>query len=160
VFPTKDGRWVAISASIQAMAERVFRAIGRADMIADPRFRTNTDRVRNAEACEAPLRDFIAARSLAEAMDAFEQAEITAAPVYDIEQFLADPHVRAREIVAELPDPQMGSVPMHAVVPRLSATPGDIRTPAPALGEHNREILGALGLSEDDLAALRQRKVI
>jgi crotonobetainyl-CoA:carnitine CoA-transferase CaiB-like acyl-CoA transferase len=160
VFPTKDGRWVAISASIQAMAERLFRAIGRPDMIDDARFRTNTDRVRNAEACEAPLRDFIAARTLAEAMDAFEQAEITAAPVYDIEQFLADPHVRAREIVAELPDPQMGSVPMHAVVPRLSATPGDIRIPAPALGEHNREIFGALGLSEDDLAALHRRKVI
>jgi crotonobetainyl-CoA:carnitine CoA-transferase CaiB-like acyl-CoA transferase len=160
VFRTKDGRWIAISASIQAMAERVFRAIGRPDMIDDPRFRTNADRVRNAEACEAPLRDFIAARTLAEALDAFEQAEVTAAPVYDIEQFLADPHVRAREIVVELPDEQMGSVPMHAVVPRLSATPGDIRTPAPELGAHNREILGALGLSDDDLAALRQRKVI
>jgi crotonobetainyl-CoA:carnitine CoA-transferase CaiB-like acyl-CoA transferase len=160
VFQTKDGRWIAISASIQAMAERVFRAIGRPDMIDDPRFRTNADRVRNAEACEAPLRDFIAARTLAEGLDAFEQADVTAAPVYDIEQFLADPHVRAREIVVDVPDPQMGSVPMHTIVPRLSGTPGEIRTPAPELGAHNREILGALGLSDDDLAALRQRKVI
>jgi formyl-CoA transferase len=106
------------------------------------------------------LRDFIAARTLAEGLDAFEQADVTAAPVYDIEQFLADPHVRAREIVVDVPDPQMGSVPMHTIVPRLSGTPGEIRTPAPELGAHNREILGALGLSDDDLAALRQRKVI
>ena len=160
VFATKDGGWVAISASIQAMAERVFRAIGRPDMIDDPRFRTNADRVRNAEACEAPLRDFIAQRTLAEALAVFEQAEVTAGPVYDVAQFLGDPHVQAREIIAEVPDRQMGSVPMHAVVPRLSDTPGDIRMPAPELGEHNREILGALGLSDDDLAGLRQRKVI
>ena len=119
VFGTKDGRWIAISASIQAMAERVFRAIGRADMVDDPRFRTNADRVRNAEECEAPLRDFIAARTLAEGLAVFEQSEVTAAPVYEIDQFIADPHVQAREIVTELPDAEMGTVPMHAIVPRL-----------------------------------------
>jgi formyl-CoA transferase len=160
VFQTSDGRWIAISASIQGMAERVFRAIGRADMIDDPRFRTNADRVGNAEACEAPLREFIAERTLADALAAFEQAEITAAPVYDIEQFMADPHVKAREIVVDLPDSEMGSVPMHTIVPRLSGTPGEIRTPAPELGEHTREILSSLGLTDGDLAKLRERKVI
>src|SRR5262249_7728689 len=59
VFRTKDGRYIGISASIQAMAERLFRAIGREDIIADPRFRTNTDRARHAEECEAPIADFI-----------------------------------------------------------------------------------------------------
>jgi crotonobetainyl-CoA:carnitine CoA-transferase CaiB-like acyl-CoA transferase len=160
VFETSDGKWISISASIQAMAERVFRAIGRPDMIEDARFRTNADRVRNADACEAPLRDFIRARTLTEALKVFEQAEVTAAPVYDIEQFLADPHVRAREIVVEVPDAELGSVPMHTVVPRLSSTPGAIRTPAPTLGEHTREILGALGLSDNEMAQLREKKVI
>ena len=159
VFETSDGRWIAISASIQSMVERVFRTIGRPDMIADPRFRTNTDRVRNAEGCEAPLREFIAARTLADNLAAFEKAEVTAAPVYDIEQFMADPHVQAREIVVDLPDPEMGSIPMHAVVPRLSETPGKIRTAAPALGEHSRELLMGLGLGENDVAKLRERKV-
>jgi crotonobetainyl-CoA:carnitine CoA-transferase CaiB-like acyl-CoA transferase len=62
--------------------------------------------------------------------------------------------------VVELPDQEMGTVPMHAVVPRLSATPGEIRTPAPALGEHTGDILGALGLSASEIADLRTRKII
>src|SRR5438105_10978648 len=74
VFRTKDGRYIGISASIQAMSERLFRAIGRKDMLADPRFRNNTDRVRNAEACEAPIVEFIGARTLAEHMEIFESA--------------------------------------------------------------------------------------
>jgi len=160
VYETKDGRFISISASIQNMAERLFRAIGRADMIDDPRFRTNSDRVKNIDECDRPVAEFIKARTLAEGLAVFEAAEVTAAPVYDIDQFIADPHVRAREIVTELPDADMGSVPMHAVVPRLSGTPGDIRTAAPALGEHNNEILGGLGLTSAAIDDLRNRKVI
>jgi len=160
VYETKDGRFIAISASIQSMAERLYRAIGRADMIDDPRFRTNTDRVRNIDEAERPVAEFIKARTLLEALAVFEAAEVTAAPVYDIDQFIADPHVQARQIVTDLPDAEMGTVPMHAVVPRLSGTPGEIRNPAPALGEHNDAILGGLGLSADDIAGLRERRVI
>jgi formyl-CoA transferase len=97
---------------------------------------------------------------LAENLKIFEAAEVTAAPVYDIDQFIADPHVRARAIVTDLPDAEMGTVPMHAVVPRLSATPGEIRNPAPALGEHNEAILASLGFGTDEIADLRRRKVI
>ena len=68
--------------------------------------------------------------------------------------------MQAREIVTELPDPEMGAVPMHAVVPRLSGTPGEIRTPAPALGEHNDAILGGSALTPCALADLRKRNVI
>jgi crotonobetainyl-CoA:carnitine CoA-transferase CaiB-like acyl-CoA transferase len=159
-FRTRDGRYIAISASIQAMAERLFRAIGRADMLEDPRFRTNTDRVQHADACEAPIAAFIAARDLDENLAFFEQAEVTAAPIYDIDQFLADPHVGARGIVVDLPDEEMGTVPMHAVVPRLSATPGEIRTPAPALGEHTASILHGIGCGEEELAALARAGTI
>ena len=160
VYETSDGHFISISASIQSMAERLFRAIGRADMIDDPRFRTNTDRVRNIDECDRPVADFIKARTLADNLAIFEAAEVTAAPVYDIAQFIADPHVRAREIVPELPDDEMGAVPMHAVVPRLSGTPGEIRTAAPALGQHNNQILGALGFDAAAIDDLRKRKVI
>jgi crotonobetainyl-CoA:carnitine CoA-transferase CaiB-like acyl-CoA transferase len=160
VYETKDGRFISISASIQSMAERLFRTIGRADMIDDPRFRTNTDRVKNIAETDRPVAEFIKARTLAENLAIFEKAEVTAAPVYDIDQFIADPHVQARQIVTELPDDEMGSVPMHAVVPRLSGTPGEIRTPAPALGQHNDEILSGLGLSPAAIESLRKRKTI
>ncbi|HVH77572.1 MAG TPA: CoA transferase [Stellaceae bacterium] len=160
VFRTKDGRYIGISASIQAMSERLFRAIGRDDMIADPRFRTNSDRVRNAALCEAPIVEFIAARTLEENMAAFEAAEVTAAPVYDIDQFIADSHVRAREILVDVPDEAMGQIPMHNVIPRLSATPGRLRRPAPRLGEHTAEILARLGLDRAALEGLEREGVL
>src|SRR6201998_3073528 len=160
VFRTRDGRYIGISASIQAMAERLFRAIGREDMITDPRFRTNSDRVRNAEACEAAIVAFIGARTLAENMEIFERAEVTAAPVYDIDQFMADPHVTAREILVDLPDAEMGRLPMHNVIPRLSATPGRLRRPAPTLGEHTAEILGSLGLDRAEIEGLAREGII
>ena len=160
VFRTKDGRYIGISASIQAMAERLFRAIGHEDMITDPRFRTNSDRVKNAAACEAPIVAFIAARTLAENMAIFERAEVTAAPVYDIDQFMADPHVLAREILVDVPDAEIGRLPMHNVIPRLSATPGRLRRPAPGLGEHTAEVLGALGLDRAAIDGLAREGII
>jgi crotonobetainyl-CoA:carnitine CoA-transferase CaiB-like acyl-CoA transferase len=160
VFRTKDGRYIGISASIQAMAERLFRAIGREDMTTDPRFRTNSDRVRHAKECERPIAAFIASRTLDENMAVFAAAEVTAAPVYDIDQFLADPHVQEREIVVEMPDPELGRIAMHNIIPRLSETPGRLRTPAPSLGEHTEEILGQFGIDRATLEELAREGVI
>jgi crotonobetainyl-CoA:carnitine CoA-transferase CaiB-like acyl-CoA transferase len=160
VFRTKDGRYIGISASIQAMSERLFRAIGHPDMLADPRFRTNTDRVRHAEETEAPIVAFIAARTLDENMAAFAAAEVTAAPVYDIDQFLADPHVQEREIVVDMPDAETGHIAMHNIIPRLSDTPGHLRLPAPSLGQHTAEILGQFGIDRPTLDALARDGVI
>ena len=165
VFRTRDGRFIAISASIQTMAERLFRAVGRPDMIDDPRFRTNTDRLRHVDACEQPIAAFIAARDAAEALQIFAAAEVTAALVHDIEQFLADPHVAARGVVVAVPDqagpdekPQdtAATMLMHDVLPRLSATPGQLRRAAPALGADTRALLaeiGCAGAEYDDLLA-------
>jgi crotonobetainyl-CoA:carnitine CoA-transferase CaiB-like acyl-CoA transferase len=129
-------------------------------MLVDPRFRTNADRVANAAASEAPVRAFISAHTLAEGMAFFEKNEITAAPVYDIDQFMADPHVKARQIVVDLPDKDMGTIPMHAIVPRLSASPGALRRPAPELGEHTAEVLGRLGVDGAARRDLNLRKII
>ncbi|HXF65778.1 MAG TPA: CoA transferase [Burkholderiales bacterium] len=159
-YRTRDGRWVCLSASTQAMTERLLRAIGRPELIEDPRFRTNADRVQNAAALDAIIGEFIGRLTLAENLEFFDRAQVTVGPIYDIAQILEDPHVRAREMVVELPDEEMGSLPMHCVVPRLSATPGAIRRPAPALGEHNEEVLGALGLSGEELARLAADGVI
>jgi crotonobetainyl-CoA:carnitine CoA-transferase CaiB-like acyl-CoA transferase len=160
VYGTSDGRFVAISASIQAMAERLFRAIGRADMIDDPRFRTNTDRVRNIDACDGIVGAWIAERTLSENMAVFAAAEVTATPIYEIDQLLDDPHVQARAVFVEAPDDEAGSVLMHNVIPRLSETPGRLRSAAPSLGQHTRSVLESIGYNADQLAALAAEGVI
>jgi formyl-CoA transferase len=160
VYATKDGGWVAISASTQAMTERLFAAIGRADLNENPDFKTNAERIKRRPEVDAIVGGWIKARTLAENITYFEEAGVTAAPVYDIGQFLEDPHVQERGIVFEAPDDEMGEVPMHAVVPRLSRTPGALRTPAPKVGQHNEEVYTRIGYSDERLAALRQRGVI
>jgi crotonobetainyl-CoA:carnitine CoA-transferase CaiB-like acyl-CoA transferase len=159
-FRTKDGRWIAISASIQAMAERLYACVGRPDMTQDPRFRTNTDRVANVEAAEAPVVAFIAERTLEEAMAAFSAAEVTATPVYEIDQLIDDPQVQARGILVDAPDDEAGSVLMHGIIPRLSETPGALRLPAPALGEHSRSVLAAIGIDAARIDALARAGII
>lgn len=159
-YRAADGKWVCLSASTQAMTERLFRVIGRPDLIDDPRYRTNAERVRNAAELDAIIGEFIGRKTLGENLAFFDSAEVTVGPIYDISQIVEDPHVNAREMVVDLPDDEMGAVPMHCVVPRLSATPGAIRRAAPGLGEHNAEVLGALGLSREDLARLAGAGVI
>ena len=145
-YKTKDGKYVALSASTQKMAERVFASIGRADLIDDPRYETNAHRVKNAEELDAIIGEFIARKTQAENVAFFERSEVTIGPIYDITQILEDPHFIEREVLADYPDPDMGAFPMHHVVPRLLGTPGIIRTLAPRLGEHNRELLREAGV--------------
>ncbi len=149
----RDGLYVGLSASTQRMAERTFHAIGRPDLVADPRYRTNADRVQNAAELDAIIGAFIAQRTQAENVAFFEKAEVTIGPIYDIRQIIEDPHVVERELLTDFPDPQMGEFPMHNVVPRLMGTPGSIRTIAPQLGEHNEALLAEIGV---DAAAYRK----
>ena len=153
-YRTKDGRYVALSASTQKMAERVVRAIGRPELVDDPRYRTNADRVKNAEWIDGIVGEFVARRTQAENVAFFEAAEVTIGPIYDVGQILEDPHFTAREVLADYPDADMGAYPMHHVVPRLGGTPGAIRAPAPRLGEHNREVLARAGVDEARYAGL------
>ena len=144
IYATSDGGWVALSASTQAMTERLFRAIGRPELIDDPRFASNADRLAHVGEIDAIIGDFVGMRTLAENLRFFGQAETTVGPVYDACGFEADPHVQGRGVLVEMEDADLGSIPMHAVVPRLSATPGALRRPAPRLGEHEAEILASL----------------
>ena len=156
----KDGRYVGLSASTQKMAERVFRSIGRPDLIDDPRYRSNAGRVQHAAELDAIIGAFVAARTQPENVAFFERAEVTIGPIYDIGQILEDPHVLERELLADYPDADMEAFPMHHVVPRLSGTPGSIRTPAPRLGEHNRVLLEELGLTKEEIEDLAAKGVL
>lgn len=147
-YRCRDGKFVSLSGSTQSMAERIFNAIGRPDLILDPRFRTNADRLNNVAALDEVIGGFIAGFDQTELVALMEKAEVTVGPIYDIGQIMVDPHVVEREILADYPDADIGSLPMHHVVPRMSETPGSIRFPAPRLGEHNRALLGELGIGD------------
>jgi len=153
-YRTRDGRFVALSASTQKMAERTFAAIGRPELIRDPRYSTNNERVKHAEELDAIIGAFVAERTQAENVAFFEKAEVTIGPIYDITQILEDEHFIEREVIADYPDPDMGTFPMHHVVPRLAGTPGAVRTPAPKLGQHNRQLLGEVGVDAAKYDAL------
>ncbi|HKV14314.1 MAG TPA: CoA transferase [Reyranella sp.] len=159
VYQTKDGHWVCLSASTQGMAERVLAKIGRPELAKDPRFATNIERVRNGVELDRLIGAFIGERDLAENLRYFDEAGVTIGPVYDISQIVQDDYVLEREAVIEIPDAEMGELPTHPVVPRLSGTPGALKSAAPTIGEHNEALLRPL-LGEAEYAKLCRSGVI
>jgi crotonobetainyl-CoA:carnitine CoA-transferase CaiB-like acyl-CoA transferase len=144
VYACSDGGFVALSGSMQSMAMRIFETIGRPELKDDARFATNDGRVANREALDELIGAFIGARSTEENLALFEAAGVTVGPVCSVADLLDHPYTRGRGVIVEVEDRDVGSLPMHAVVPRLSASPGGFRRPAPAVGEHTAQILEEL----------------
>ncbi len=159
VYKCKDGKYVALSASMQSMAERLFEVIGRPDMISDPKFKTNSDRLRNRDEADEIVGGWFKDRNRSEALEFMRKAGVTAGPVYDIKDVLEDEHFIEREIVVEVDDPDLGWIPTQNVVPKFTSTPGAIRSAAPKLSEHTDTILGELGLSEAEISELKAQGV-
>ncbi len=144
VYATGDGGYVALSGSMQSMAMRILDTIGRPELKDDPRFATNEGRVAHRDLLDAIIGGFIAARSTAQNLALFESAGVTVGPVCSMADLLEHPYTQGREVIVEVEDADMGSLPMHNIVPRLSGSPGGFRRCAPALGEHTAEILAEL----------------
>ena len=156
IFRTSDGHWVTFTCATQNIFERFARMIGRAELIDDPRLKSNADRVRHRAEMDGLAGAWVGAHPLAEVLDKLNEAGVSVAPVYTNKQILEDPHFIARGSVADVPDADFGTVKMPGVVPRLSHTPGEIRSAGPAMGSHNAEVYGGwLGLSEAELAELK-----
>lgn len=159
-YPTSDGRYVAVSGSTPKMAERFLSAYGLSHLLDDDRFRTNEARVRHSTLLDEYVAAAIASRTLAENLQIIEDHALTAVAVQNVADIEQDAHWRARGLLVDVPNGQ-GSVRMHTVVPRLSATPGAIGWPGGAIGEHNHELYGReLGLSCDELKQLQTDGVI
>ena len=156
----RDGKFVALSASMQSMYERLMRTIGRPELIEDNRFLTNSDRVRNNDQLDRVVAQFIESHDQCDVLNIFRDAGVTVGPVHDTLGMLSDPLVKENKVMVRLPDEDIDSVVMHNVAARLSETPGLIRSPAPTLGEHNNEILGDIGIDETELSTLGEQGVI
>ena len=153
VYECADGKYLALSGSTPAVARRIFEIIGRPDMNDDPRFATNSDRVKNRALVDAAVGAWFASRESAEALDIMRKSGATVGPIYNIADAMADPHFDDREIIVDVEDETFGSLPMHNILPRLSQTPGVWRRPAPALGEHTEEVLRDAGLDAAAISA-------
>ena len=131
-----DGRWMVMSGSTQRMAQKILTAVGAPELVRDPRFANNASRLANIDELDRVIGDFVKQHTLEENLAHFGALEVTVGPVLNVDQLMQDPHVTQRQVLLDVPDAELGSVTMHNVFPRLSRTPGRIRTPAPRLGEH------------------------
>lgn len=155
-----DGTWVALSASAQSIFERLAHAIGRPELIDDPRFASNDGRVANVEALDAVIAEWMGGRTRPEVLAVMEREEVAVGPIYDVASVYADPHFQERGSFVEVEDPELGPMHMVDVVPRLSATPGRVRTTGPKLGQHSDEVLAELGVDAEELDRLRAEGVV
>jgi formyl-CoA transferase len=159
-YRCSDDKWVGLSASAQPVAMRLFDAIGRPELRDDPKYATFQDRADNAEELDAIIAAWMAQRTRDEALAAFEEHDAALAPIYDVSEFMDDPHVLARGSIATVTDDDWGPIRMQGIHPRMSETPGRVTSTGPsALGADNEAVYTELGLS-DRLEELKQKGVI
>jgi crotonobetainyl-CoA:carnitine CoA-transferase CaiB-like acyl-CoA transferase len=160
VYRTADGRWLAISTSANSIAERVMRLVGHPEVIDEPWFATGSERARHADLLDGMVGEWIGARDCATVIEAFEAAEAALAPVYDVDQLMADPQVLHRGTFPTVEDPDLGPMRMQNVLFRMGETPGRIRFTGRPLGADTEDVLAEIGIEDDDLVALRKRGVV
>jgi formyl-CoA transferase len=160
-YRTKDGRWVSLTASTPSIWERLVKAMGREELLEDPRFLDNRARVEHTDEINAIVAEWIGQQTLEELTKIFQEHEVAFGPVFNMADIARDPHYQARENIIELEDPELGHVRMPGVVPKFSKTPGRVRWAGPRLGEHNEEIYcGLLGMNKEELERLQSEGVI
>jgi crotonobetainyl-CoA:carnitine CoA-transferase CaiB-like acyl-CoA transferase len=158
-FRASDG-YLNISAGNEAMWAKLLVTLDRAALADDPRFATPGARIKHRDALTAELEATLGTRPVAEWVDRLNAAGVPTGPVLDMAQVFADPQVLARQMLVELPHPQLGTFKTTGLPVKLSATPGAITRRPPLLGEHTREVLREHGVSEGELAALAAQRVI
>lgn len=150
-YPTKDDRWVALSAGTQQIANRVFASIDRPELADDERFSTTVARRQNIDAVDAIVAEWIAARDLQHVLDTFASHQAPIAPVYDTAQIMADRHYQARQSFITVPDDDLGEIVMQNITPKFSQTPGQIRhTGRTPIGPDTAAIADWLDHTEQD----------
>ncbi|MBN7793280.1 CoA transferase [Microbacterium esteraromaticum] len=155
-YKTQDGRWIVMSGSAPSIALRVYKAIGRPELVDDPAYADPQQRLQRADEIDAMVADWIGAHPFDDVMRIFADEQVAVAPVYDAEQLLADPHHQARGTFVRMPDADLGSMRVQAPVPRLSVTPGRVEHLGRELGADSSEIYASwLGLDEARIGELR-----
>ncbi|MBW2063020.1 MAG: CoA transferase [Deltaproteobacteria bacterium] len=160
-FETKDGRILVINAGVDTLWTKLAYAIGHPELLEDPRFNSRFARIGNQDQLYEIVADWVKDLTADEALEILDQAEVPADIIRNIEDLAHDPHLRARDAVLEVEDPEQGKVLVPGVFPKLTKHPGRIKFLGAKLGEHNQEIYSEfLGLSADEITELEKKGVI
>ncbi|GMU68749.1 MAG: putative L-carnitine dehydratase [Steroidobacteraceae bacterium] len=161
VYPTGDGQMVLIAANQDTVFGRLAEAMGQPGLAQDPKYATHGARGANQAELDTLVGRWTASLTRTEVLAAMEKFGVPAGLIYRAPEMLDDPHFKARDAIVPTQHPDFGELKMQNVAPKLSETPGGIRAPAPAMGQHNEEVyLGLLGMARERYDALAASKVI
>lgn len=160
IYKTKDNKFVSLSASMQSMWEKLAITIGAQELINDPKFLTNSDRLSNQDDLDDVISNFIKKFDRDPLLKLFSEKGITVGPVLDISEIIEHPYVLDRKILIEHYNNNYGNILMHQAFPRLSKTPGKVKSSAPSIGENTNDILKEIGLTKSQIEKLRKNKII
>ena len=160
IYKTKDNKFVSLSASMQSMWEKLAITIGAQELINDPKFLTNSDRLSNQDDLDDVISNFIKKFDRDSLLKLFSEEGITVGPVLDISEIIEHPYVLDRKILIEHYNNNYGNILMHQAFPRLSKTPGKVKSSAPSIGENTNDVLKEIGLTKSQIEKLRDNKII
>jgi crotonobetainyl-CoA:carnitine CoA-transferase CaiB-like acyl-CoA transferase len=155
VYETRDGKFFVVSGTAPSAAETIVELVGGSALLADPRFATQDARTEHADELDAAVANWVAARTADEVEAAFEAAAVPGARVLEMPDIFADPHYRARGVLVDVPDEELGEVTLTAPVPRMDRASGRVRHAGPPLGRDTDAVLVELGYTDERIAALR-----
>jgi formyl-CoA transferase len=160
LYPCSDGSYVLIAGNADSLYRRLMGAIGREDLRDDPGLAKNDGRAAQMQRIDDAIAQWTSRLTQEQVLRKMQEAEVPAGRIYTAADIAADPHYAARGIIEEVIAGDGEPLKVPGIIPKLSETPGAIRSPAPRLGEHTDEILGSLGFSADQICAFRNKKVI
>jgi formyl-CoA transferase len=160
LYPCKGGAYVLIAGNADSLYSRLMTAIGRADLRDDPALARNDGRAAQMERIDQAIAQWTSKLSLEEVLVQMEKAEVPAGRIYSAADIAADPHYAARGMIEEVMAGDGERLKVPGIVPKLSATPGAIRSPAPKLGEHTEAVLKEIGYAAGEIEGLRKSKII
>ena len=160
VYRTSDGM-VLIAANQDTVFSRLAEAMGQPGLATNPKYSSHGARGAHQVELDALVERWTSTLTTRQVLDSMDQFGVPAGLIYRAPDMLEDPHFKARDAIVSVPHPDFGELRMQNVAPRLSETPGAVRSPSPALGQHNDEIyLRVLGLSPERYAELKATKVV
>ncbi|MDC1209433.1 CoA transferase [Pseudomonadota bacterium] len=160
IYKAKDNKYISLSASMQSMWEKLAITIGEKELINDPKFISNSDRLNNQDHLDNVISKFMKKYNRDELLKLFSETGVTVGPVLDISEIIDHPYVVDREILLEHENSEFGNIMMHQAFPRLSKTPGKILKSAPSIGENTDDILKEIGITPLQIEQLRNKKII